>query len=117
MPSISEEEQSEHMACVVGAVTQAAAALEARFGSPKSRTGAIIADAMMVNRPFADMISSFIFSQTALNDGERPYQDADLLNPSSETSFFTTIEMGRADGRCEAFFYARVQLRFDKPMF
>jgi len=71
----------------------------------------------MVNQPFADMISSFIFfANQRSNEAKRPYQDADLLTRLRNELLHYKSKWGeQMDGA--KLFSTLEQLRFDKPVF
>ena len=94
-PSISEELKSEHMACIVGAITQATAALEAKISEvaihgPGHHLGSngIDAAARDFLLPLAEIIDGeptlrrydvilHLLRKPAFNNGAQPYQGAD----------------------------------------
>jgi len=109
--SISDELRSEQVACVVGAVTQAAAALEAEISEilihgPGHHLGSNGVDATA--RDFLSPLASAIDREPTLRrydlvlhllgkpalKGARPYQDADLLTRLRNELIHLQIEMG-----------------------
>jgi hypothetical protein len=132
--SVSEELRSEHVACVVGAITQAAAALEAEIyevliHGPGHHLGSngINATARAFLLPLAETIDGeptlrryelvlHLLQKPALDRGAHPYQIADLLIALRNLLIHYKSRWGEEMERPKVF--ARLQeLKFDKPPF
>jgi hypothetical protein len=132
--SISDELHAEHVACVVGAITQSAAALEAEISEvaihgPGHHLGSdgIDANAREFLVPMADVIDNeptlrrydlvlHLLRRPPFNHGEQPYQDADLLVRLRNGLIHYKSKWGEQMDR-EKLFSRLQQLRFDKPTF
>ena len=130
----SEELRSEHGACVVGAVTQAAAALEAEISEvlihgPGHHLGSNGVDvpARDFLLPLADTIDGeptlrrydlvlHLLRKPAFDRGAYPYQVAYLLTRLRNELIHYKSKWGEQMDR-ETFFSRLEQLRFDKPAF
>jgi hypothetical protein len=131
---VSDDLRSEHAACVVGAVTQAAAALEAEISEvlihgPGHHLGSngINATARDFLLPLADIIDGertlrryelvlHLLHMPAFDRGAHPYQIADLLIDLRNELIHYKSKWGDQMERAKVF--ARLQeLKFDKPTF
>src|SRR5882724_3052709 len=132
--TVSDELRSEHLACVVGAVTQAAAALEAEIyevliHGPGHHLGSngINATARDFLLPLAETIDGeptlrryelvlHLLQKPALDRGARPYQIADLLIALRNELIHYKSKWGEQMNRAKLF--ARLQqLKFERPHF
>ena len=134
LPSVSEELQSEHIACVVGAVTQSAAALEAEISEvlnhgPGHHLGSsgVSATARDFLLPLADTIDGestlrrydlvlHLLRKPAFDRGAHPYQVANLLvRLRNELIHYKSKWGEQMDG--EKVFSRLERLGLDKPAF
>ncbi|MBR0798952.1 hypothetical protein JQ615_26540 [Bradyrhizobium jicamae] len=133
-PVIGEVAQSEYMACVVGSVTQAAAALEAEISEvtmhgPGHHLGSndIDATARAFLVPLADTIDGeaplhrydlvlHLLGKPALDQGTQPYQNADMLVGLRNELIHYESKWGDQMNR-KKLFKGLQQLRFEYPKF
>jgi hypothetical protein len=126
--STSEELQSEHTACVVGAITQSAAALEADISEflihGRGANGLDAKARDFLSTEEVDRKPTLCKYNLVLDllhkpprkRGERPYQDADLLIRLRNELIHYKSKWGEQMDR-EKVFSRLEQLRFDKPVF
>lgn len=132
--STSEELQSEHLACVVGAITQAAAALEAEISEvlihgPGHHLGSngINLAARDFLMPLAEIIDRepsleryplvlHLLGKPTLDRGANPYQIADLLTRLRNELIHYKSRWGEQMDRGKVFSRLE-QMKFDKPAF
>jgi hypothetical protein len=132
--SVSEELKSEHRATVVGAITQAAAALEAEIWEvlnhgPGHHLGSNGVDALARDflLPLADVIDAertlrryelvlHLLRKPTFNRGAYPYQETDLLIKLRNELIHYKSKWAEQMDR-EKFFSRLEQLGFDKPAF
>jgi hypothetical protein len=132
--NVSGELQSEHVACVVGAVTQAAAALEAEIyevliHGPGHHLGSngIDTTARDFLLPLSEVIDGeptlrrydlvlHLLHKPSFDRGARPYQIADLLIALRNELIHYKSKWGEQLNRAKIFSRLQ-QLQFDKPTF